>query len=72
MQEARKVWEETKRRIIARKAEELPKKSENAVSHVRPHAKDSSDTIESPDGKMLVKKCFWLNAKYLKGQIEKN
>ncbi len=72
IQEARKVWEETKQRIITGKAEELPKKSENLVSHVRPHARDSSDTIESPEGKMLVKKCFWLNAKYIKDQIEKN
>lgn len=69
LMEVKRVWNETKRRINQEREEELPKKSENRVSHVRPHGRDSSDTIETPSGKMLPKKCFWLNAKYLKEQI---
>ncbi len=72
LKESKKVWLLTKRQIVSGNAEYLPKKSENRVSHVRPHARDSSDTIETCDGKMLVKKCFWLNSGYLKEQIERN
>ena len=43
---------------------------ENRVSHIRPHGKDSHDTIETPSGTKEVKRCFWLNASYLKNVIE--
>lgn len=48
----------------------FPKKGENRVAHVRPHAKDSSDTLELPDGRMMPKQCFWLNNSYIKEQID--
>lgn len=66
---ARKVWEETIKRINKGKAHQLPKKSEDPVVHVRPHAKNSADTISTPKNGMLVKKCFWLDKKYIKEQI---
>jgi hypothetical protein len=72
IEEAKKVWEETVKRIKEGRAEDLPRKSENDYCHVRPHARDSNDTCDTPYGNPVVKKCFWLNAKYLKGQIEKN
>jgi DNA mismatch repair protein MutH len=65
--EAQRVWEETKRRVLI-DASDLPKASESTVAHVRPKAKNSSDTIPTPQGTMLVKKCFWLNASYI-GQV---
>lgn len=43
----------------------LPKISDNEVAHVRPHGKDSRDTILTPQGTQEVKRCFWLNAKYI-------
>lgn len=49
----------------------LPKQSESDVAHVRPHAKDSSDTLPLPDGRTMAKQCFWLNNTYIKKQIEK-
>lgn len=49
----------------------LPKQSESNVAHVRPHAKDSSDTLPLPDGRTMAKQCFWLNNTYIKKQIEK-
>ena len=70
LKEVENVWHETLKRIMDGRADELPKKSENRVSHVRPHARNAQDTCETPYGEHLVKKCFWLNAKYLKEQIE--
>lgn len=70
LKEVENVWHETLKRIMDGRADELPKKSENRVSHIRPHARNAQDTCETPYGEHLVKKCFWLNAKYLKEQIE--
>lgn len=67
--DVRKMWEETVKRIKNGHADKLPKKSENRVSHVRPHARNKHDTYETPQGEHVVKKCFWLNAKYLKEQL---
>lgn len=64
LEEARKVFEETKKRLRAGQTD-LPKKSENRVSHVRPHGKNKSDTDTLPNGKKMVKKGFWLNAPYV-------
>lgn len=68
--DAYKVWKETVRRIRDGKAGSLPKKSDNPVAHVRPHASNKADTDETPDGRRLTKKSFWLNAGYIKRQIE--
>jgi DNA mismatch repair protein MutH len=67
--EVRKTWELTVRRIREGKADRLPKMSETKVCHVRPHGINSQDTDETPEGRFLVKKCFWLNAHYIKRQI---
>lgn len=67
--DVRKVWRETVRRIKVGKADQLPKSTENRVSHVRPHARDSHDTIPTPRNGMQVKKCFWLNQSYIKDQV---
>lgn len=67
--EAKKVWERTVELIKSGEAGNLPRKSESRVCHVRPHGRNSDDTDETPDGRHLVKKCFWLNAGYLKEQL---
>lgn len=72
LERAKNVWERAKELIVGPDPEQLPKKSENRVSHVRPHARDSSDTVEYPNGQQIVKKCFWLNAGYLKEVVERN
>ena len=71
-QEARKVWQKTKRQIANHRAEFLPKSSESRVAHVRPHGRNNRDTLPTPEGKMLVKKCFWLNKKYLAEQLRQS
>lgn len=63
-QEARRVWEETKRRV-ALDARDLPRSSESHIAHVRPKARNGQDREVSPQGMMLVKKCFWLNRDYV-------
>ena len=50
----------------------FPKSSENPVCHVRPHAQNSKDTYELPDGRMYPKQCFWLNNSYILSQLDKN
>ena len=62
--EAKRVWEEAKRRIKAGESA-LPAKTESRVAHVRPKAKDGSDRARTPAGTFEVKKCFWLNNSYI-------
>lgn len=79
LDEVQKVWERTSKVLREgvqfrtsgkRTFNNLPKASENRVSHVRPHAKDSMDTRELPDGRHMPKQCFWLNNSYIKEQLE--
>lgn len=49
----------------------LPKKTENLVAHVRPHGIDASDKLPLPDGRMMTKQCFWLNNTYIAEQINR-
>ena len=67
--EAERCYEEMRQRIIAGHAEDSVKSTENRCCHVRPHGKDNSDTLPTPQGDHVVKKCFWLNAQYLKTEI---
>ncbi|WP_395061904.1 Sau3AI family type II restriction endonuclease [Flavobacterium sp.] len=88
--EAEKVWTKTKE-IVAKgeivkeiktnkngkeiRFTNFPSKKFSSVSHVRPHAKDSSDTFELPKKDKLTKQneytkhCFWLNNTYVKNEI---
>ncbi len=78
LEEVHKVWERT-RQVIKNGVllsydgrvthNNFPKTTENRVSHVRPHAKDSSDTYPLPDGREMPKQCFWLNRAYIEDII---
>ena len=67
--EARRVWEETKKRA-AIDAKNLPGAKESHVAHVRPKARDGQDKELTPQGEMVVKKCFWLNSGYIAQIVE--
>lgn len=67
--EAQRVWEETVSRVKSGVCDNLPKKSESRIAHVRPHGRNRFDVCLAPDGKYYTKKSFWLNASYLKCQI---
>lgn len=68
--EIKRVWEDTIVRIKNNEYDNLPKISESPILHVRPHARNSQDTYPTLDGNQAIKKCFWLNACYIKQQIE--
>lgn len=70
LEEAERCYEEMRSRVKAGRAQDSVKSSENRCCHVRPHGRDNTDTLPTPQGDMVVKKCFWLNAQYLKGEIE--
>lgn len=76
--EVRSVWEKAKQVLIdglevtfqnGIRKNNLPKASENRVSHVRPHALNAKDTYELPDGRRYPKQCFWLNNTYIYEQL---
>ena len=76
--DVKSVWEKTKNVIAdglqisivnGKRRNNLPKQSENRVSHVRPHAQNANDTYELPDGRSYPKQCFWLNNSYIYSQI---
>ena len=84
--EAKNVWEEMVKTVsngeIVKEVTEkgvrktfFPKKTDNRISHVRPHARNSEDTYELPLADKLTglteytKHCFWLNAGYVKDKI---
>ena len=79
LEEVRKVWERTVQtirngvRLVQTPrgvCNDLPKKAENPVAHVRPHGKDGKDTLPLPDGRQMTKQCFWLNNTYIETQIK--
>ena len=77
----KKVWEKTQKilreglKIEKRNGKNynnFPKSTENLVCHVRPHAQNSKDTYELPDGRQYPKQCFWLNNSYILSQLDKH
>lgn len=48
----------------------LPKKTESHIAHVRPHARDCNDTYPLPDGRSLPKQSFWLNNDYISNIVD--
>jgi len=84
--EAKNVWEEmvktvTNGEIVKEVTDKgvrktyFPKKTENRISHVRPHAQNKEDTYTLPHPDKLTglteytKHSFWLNASYVRDAI---
>lgn len=84
--EAKSVWDKMKTTVskgeIVKEVTDkgvrktyFPKKTENRISHVRPHARNADDTYDLPIADKLTglteftKHCFWLNAIYVKDEI---
>lgn len=66
-----KVWLDTINKIKQGDYDNFFKISNGEIAHIRPKGKDKDDLASTPQGTYERKKCFWLNAKYLKEQIEK-
>ncbi len=69
--EVERVWQQTINCINEDRYEDLPKISESDVAHVRPHGRNAQDTTETPQGTQEMKRCFWLNAKYIQKALKK-
>mgnify|MGYP001039935748 CR=1 FL=1 len=65
----RPVWEHTFDAIQKGTLPDLPKSSFNEVCHVRPHARNREDTLPTPKNGHQVKKCFWLDRRYIQSQL---
>lgn len=70
-EEAKRCYNQMRDYIRAGQASISPKTSENRCCHVRPHGRDSHDTTPQPFGDPVVKKCFWLNARYISEEIRR-
>lgn len=79
LEEVKCVWERTVQtikdgvrleRVNNEVRNNLPKSTENRVAHVRPHARNASDTYPLPDGREMTKQCFWFNSSYVKEIIK--
>ena len=79
LEEVRRIWERTvqtfREGVVLEQTSRgvtnnLPKQSESAVAHVRPHGRDGNDRLPLPDGRMMTKQCFWLNNAYITEQIK--
>ncbi len=68
-QHARECFEKTVELIMEDRADYLPQSTDNPVCHVRPHGRNKADTLPTPSGRMVVRKSFWLNQKYLADQL---
>lgn len=66
---ARRCFLETVQLIREDRADYLPRASDNEVCHVRPHGRNSRDTLPTPTGGQSVRKSFWLNQKYMAEQL---
>lgn len=85
--EVKNMWNNTKNIILSgniiksidnmgKKNTNFPGIGDNGVCHVRPHARDSKDTLPLPVKDKLTglaeytKHCFWLNSKYLENILK--
>ena len=69
LEDAEHCYEEMRARVKEGHAQDSVKSTENRCCHVRPHGRNSADTLPTPQGGPVVKKCFWLNAQYIKGEL---
>lgn len=68
--EAKRCYDQMRENVRRGQAEISVKSTENRCCHVRPHGANSRDTRPQPHGQPVVKKCFWLNQKYLAEEIQ--
>lgn len=66
---AEKFWKHTKTNIQNGNYDNFWKLKDHKVCHVRPKGIDSKDLMETPQGTLEKKKCYWLNSRYILSQI---
>lgn len=70
LQTAKLFWEDTKRKILNNDFQHFIKISDKSICHVRPKGKNGSDLMETITGSNEKKKCYWLNASFIKSITE--
>lgn len=66
---AKGVWERMKNQVARKDYDNLPKKSENSIIHVRTKGKDSNDLTETSSGDLITKRCFFLSNNYIARKV---
>lgn len=69
--EAKRCYEEMRRRVLDGHAERSVRSTENRCCHVRPHGRNKEDVLPTPYGSFETKKCFWINARYIGEEIDR-
>ncbi|KEH85270.1 MULTISPECIES: Sau3AI family type II restriction endonuclease [Clostridium] len=67
-----RVWMDTTNKIKNGIYNDFIKISDGEIAHIRFKGKNSNDLAVTPQGTKQRKRCFWLNAKYIKQQIDIN
>lgn len=62
---AKEFWKDTRDKIRSDIFDNFWKLSDHNICHVRPKARDNDDVMETPSGRMIPKKGYWLNAEYI-------
>lgn len=68
----RREWERYRGLIEQGQARDLPKAAETTFIHVRPKARDSRDRDRAPGEIDVIRKCFWLNQRYLERVLDEH
>ena len=69
IKEAKRIWEKTKKLILDKQTDNLPKTKESYFVHVRPHGRNSSDKYPTHYGVDVKKQSFWIHKKYIEENI---
>ena len=69
LKDASQCYDQMRDNVLEGRADVSVRSSENRCCHVRPHGRNSHNTRPQPFGPPVVKKCFWLNQRYLQDEI---
>lgn len=61
---AEELWNDTKRKVMNNDYDNFITTKSHPVCHVRPHG-TKGQTVDTPQGKRVQPKCFWLNNDYI-------
>lgn len=66
---AKLFWKDIKIKVQKGNYKDFWKISDDQIFHVRPKGKNSKDLMDTPQGKKVKKKAYWINSSYIKKQI---
>lgn len=70
LEKAKEFWEDTKNRIINDDYDHFISMKDDRCFHVRPKGRNNEDLATSPSGRLVPKKCFWINNSYIRNIVE--